>query len=78
LRSGGIYRVTYLDENGVVHESTGREHLEELYNKAKEEKLQQTTDTPFMTEALQGDVGWLGICPAVCMMLDDIFDPPPR
>jgi hypothetical protein len=29
LRSGGISRVTYLDENGVVHESTGRENLEE-------------------------------------------------
>jgi hypothetical protein len=40
LRSGGISRATYLDENGVVHESTGREHLEELYNKANEAKLQ--------------------------------------
>jgi hypothetical protein len=28
LRSGGVSRVTYLDENRVVHESTGREHLE--------------------------------------------------
>jgi hypothetical protein len=30
LRSGGVSRVTYLDENGVIHEFTGREHLEEL------------------------------------------------
>jgi hypothetical protein len=28
LRSGGVYIVTYLEENGVVHESTGRGHLE--------------------------------------------------
>jgi hypothetical protein len=49
LRSGGVSRVTYLDENGVVHESTGREHLEELCNKANESKLQQTYDTPFVT-----------------------------
>jgi hypothetical protein len=75
LRSGGVSRVTYLDENGVVHESTGREHLEELCNKANEAKLQQTADTPFMTGALQEDVGWLGIGPAVCMMLDDTYEP---
>jgi hypothetical protein len=60
LRSGGVSRVTYLDENGVVHESTGREHLEELCNKANEAKLQQTADTPLMTGALQEDVGWAG------------------
>jgi hypothetical protein len=34
---------------GGVHESTGKEHLEELCNKANEEKLQQTAETPFMT-----------------------------
>jgi hypothetical protein len=76
LRSGGVSRVTYLNKNGVVHESTGREHLEELCNKANEAKLQQTADTPFMTGALQEDVGWVGIVPAVCMMLDGIYDPP--
>jgi hypothetical protein len=59
LRSGGVSRVTYLDENGVVHESTGREHLEELCNKANEAKLQQTADTPFITGSLQEDVGWV-------------------
>jgi hypothetical protein len=57
LRSGGVSRVTYLDENGVVHESTGREHLEDLCNKANEAKLLQTADNPFMTGALQEDVG---------------------
>jgi hypothetical protein len=76
LRSGGVSRVTYLDENWVVHESTGREHLEELCNKANEAKLQQISYTPFMTWALQEDVGWVGIGPAVCMMLDGTFDPP--
>jgi hypothetical protein len=40
FRSGGVSGVTYLDENGVVHESTGREHLEELRNKANETTLQ--------------------------------------
>jgi hypothetical protein len=69
---------SYLDENGVVHESTGREHLEELCKKANEEKLQQTTDTPLMTGDLQEDVEWLGIGPAVCMMLDGTYNPPPR
>jgi hypothetical protein len=68
LRSGGVSRVTYLDENDVVHESTGREHLEDLCNKANEVKLQQT--------ALQEDVGWVGIGPAVCMMLDGTYEPP--
>jgi hypothetical protein len=76
LRSGGVSRVTYLDENGVVHESTVREHLEYLYNKANEEKLQQTADTPFMAVALQDDVGWVGIDPYVCMMLDGTYEPP--
>jgi hypothetical protein len=76
LRSGGVSRVTYLDENGVVHESTGREHLEDLCNKANEEKLQQTADTTFTTGALQEDVGWVGIGPAVYMMLDGTYDPP--
>jgi hypothetical protein len=76
LRSGGVSRVTYLDKIGVVHESTGREHLEELCNKANEEKLQQKSDTPFMTGALQEDVGWVGIGPAVCMILDGTYDPP--
>jgi altronate dehydratase len=61
LQSGGISRVTYLDENGVVHESTGREHLEDLCNKANEEKFQETADTPFTTGALHDDVGWVGI-----------------
>jgi hypothetical protein len=74
--SGGVSRVTYLDENGVVHESTGREHIEELCNKANEETLQQTEDTTFMTGALQEDVGWLGIGPSVCMMLDGTYEPP--
>jgi hypothetical protein len=57
LRSGGVSRDTYLDENRVVHESTGRENLEDLCNKANEAKLQQTSDTPFMTGALQEDLG---------------------
>jgi phage-related protein len=73
LRSGGVSRVNYLDENGVVHEYTGREHLEDLCNTAKEEKLQQTADTPFMTGALQDDVGWVGIGPSVCMMQDSTY-----
>jgi hypothetical protein len=76
LRSGGVSRVTYLDENGVVHESTGMEHLEELCNKANEEKLLKTADMPFMTGALQDDVGWLAIGPAVCMMLYGTYEPP--
>jgi hypothetical protein len=76
LRSGGVFRVTYLDENGVVHESTRREHLEDLFNKANEAKLQQTADTPFMTGALQEDVGWVGTGPSVCMMLDGTYEPP--
>jgi hypothetical protein len=57
LRSGGVSRVTYLDENGVVREPTGREHLEELCNKANETKLQQTADNPSTKAALQEDVG---------------------
>jgi hypothetical protein len=58
----------------VVHESTGREHLEDLCNKANEEKLQQTADAPFITGALQEDAGWVG--PSVCMMLDSTYEPP--
>jgi hypothetical protein len=76
LQSGGNSRVTYIDENGVVHEFTRREHLEDLCNKANEAKLQQTADTPFMTGALQEDVGWVGIGPSVCMMLDGTYEPP--
>jgi hypothetical protein len=76
LRSGGVSRVTYLDKNGVIHESTGREHLEELCNNANEATLQQTADLPFTTGALQEDVGWLGIYPAVFMMLDGTDAPP--
>jgi hypothetical protein len=60
----------------MVHESTGREHLEDLCNKANEEKLQQTSDTPFMTGDLQEGMGWVGIGPSVCMMLDGTYDPP--
>jgi hypothetical protein len=75
LRSGGLSRVTYLDKNGVVHESTGRERLENFCNKANEAKLQQTADTPFMTGSFQEDVGWLGIGPSVCMMLDGTYEP---
>jgi hypothetical protein len=60
----------------VVHEPTGSENIEELCNKANEVKLQQAADTNFITGALQEDVGWLGICPSVFMMLDGIYDPP--
>jgi hypothetical protein len=60
----------------VIRESTGREHLEELCKNANEAKLQQTADTPFVTGALQEDVGWLEIGPAVCMMLDGTYDTP--
>jgi hypothetical protein len=76
LRSGGVSRVTYLEENGVFNESTGRENLEDLCNKANEVKLQQTADTPFMTGALQDDMGWVGIGPAVCIMLGGTYAPP--
>jgi hypothetical protein len=55
LRSGDVSRVTYIDENGVVRESTGREHIEELCNKANKAKFQHTSDTTFMTGALQED-----------------------
>jgi hypothetical protein len=48
----------------------------QLFNKANEAKLQQTADTPFMTGALQEDVGWLGIGPSACMMLDGTYEPP--
>jgi hypothetical protein len=41
----------------VIRESTGREHLEELYNNENEAKLQQTVDTPFMTGAIQEEIG---------------------
>jgi hypothetical protein len=60
----------------VVHESTEREHLEELCKNANEAKLQQTADTHFMVGALQEYAGWFGIRPAVCMMLDGTYDPP--
>jgi hypothetical protein len=60
----------------VVHESTGREHLEDLCHNAKQAKLQQTADTPFMTGALEEDAEWVGIGPAVCMMLDGTYEPP--
>jgi hypothetical protein len=60
----------------VVHKSTGRAHLEDLCNKANEAKLQQTADTPFMTGALQEDVGWVGIGPSVCIMLDGTYEHP--
>jgi hypothetical protein len=76
LGSGGVSRVTYLDENGVVHKSTRRGRLKDLCNKANEAKLQQTSDMTFMTGALQEDLGWVGIGPAVCMMLDGTYDPP--
>jgi hypothetical protein len=76
LRSGGVSRVTYLDENGLIHESTGREHLEDMCNKANEAKIQQTAGTPFTTGALQEDVGWVWIGPAVCMMLDGTYETP--
>jgi hypothetical protein len=76
LRSGGVSRVTYLDGNMVVHESTGRENLDDLCKKANEAKLQQTANTLFMKEALQEDVGLLGIGPAVCMTLNGNYDPP--
>jgi hypothetical protein len=76
LRSGGVSRVTYIDENGVVHEPTGKEHLEDMCNKANEAKLQHTAYTPFMTGALQEDVGWVGIGPSLCMMLDGTYEPP--
>jgi hypothetical protein len=78
LRSGGISRVTYLDENGMVHESTGSEHLEDMCNNANEAKLQHTADTPFMTGDLQEDVGWVGKGkgPSVCMMLDGTYKQP--
>jgi hypothetical protein len=76
LRSGGVFRVTYLEENGMVHDSTVMEHLEELCSNANEANLQQKADTPLMTGALQEDVGWLGIGPVVCMMLDGTYDPP--
>jgi homoserine acetyltransferase len=52
LRSGGVSRVTFFDKNGIVHESTGSEHLEDLCNNANEAKLQQTAETPFMAGAL--------------------------
>jgi predicted transcriptional regulator len=52
LQSGGVSRVVYLDENGVLHESTDREHLEELCNNANKAKLQKTVETPFTTGAL--------------------------
>jgi hypothetical protein len=60
----------------VVHESTGRDNLEELCNKANGAKLQQTSDTHFMKGTLEEDMGWLGIGPSVCMMLDGTYEPP--
>jgi hypothetical protein len=60
----------------VIHESTGREHLEELCNNANDAKLQQTSDTPFVTGDLQEDVGWIGIGPPVFMILNRTYDPP--
>jgi hypothetical protein len=49
----------------VIRESTGREHLDELCKKSNEAKLQQSAYTPFMKGALQEDVGWIWIGPAV-------------
>jgi hypothetical protein len=59
----------------VVHESTGREHLEDLCNKSNNAKFKQTEETPFTTGALQEDVVWVGIGPAVCMILDGTYEP---
>jgi hypothetical protein len=76
LRSGGVSRVTFLNDNGIVHECTGREHLEVLCNNGNKEKLQQTAENTFMTVSLQEDVGWIGVGPPVCMMLDGPYEPP--
>jgi hypothetical protein len=60
----------------VIHESTGREHLEELCKNTNKAKLQQTAGTSFTTVSLQEEVGWLGIGPSVCMMLDGTYETP--
>jgi hypothetical protein len=76
LRSGGVSRVTYLDKNGLIHESTGRGHVEGFCNNANDPKNQQTVDTPLMTGALQEGVGWIGIGPSVCLMINGTYNPP--
>jgi hypothetical protein len=39
LQLGGVSRVTYIDEQGILQESMGREHLELLCNSANEDKI---------------------------------------
>jgi hypothetical protein len=71
-----VFSELLICKNGVVHESIGREHLEEMCNKFNESKLQQKADTPFTKGALLEDVVWLWTGPSICMMLDGTYEAP--
>jgi hypothetical protein len=59
-----------------MQESTSQAHLGSLCNEANENKIKQAQGTPFMIPPLSDEVGWLGVGPPVCMMLDGTYETP--
>jgi hypothetical protein len=57
--SGGVYAVTYKNEESLVVGATSKEEMEEVVMKANKQKKCQAQNTPFMQEPLASDVCWL-------------------
>jgi hypothetical protein len=75
LGGSGVSSVSYRLEDGTIKETMDRSSMDQCFIRANEAKIKQAQDTPFMVEPMVSEVGWLGIGPKVCQMLEGTYDP---
>jgi hypothetical protein len=71
-----VSSVSYRLEDGTIKETMDRSSMDQCFIRANEAKIKQAQDTPFMVEPMVSEVGWLGIGPKVCQILEGMYDPP--
>jgi hypothetical protein len=76
LGGSGVASVSYRLDDITIKETMDRSSMEKCFIRENESKIKQAQDTPFLVEPMVSEVGWIGIGPKVCQMLEGAYDPP--
>ena len=77
VNGGGLTSVTVTDDNGIVHEYTEKDDIEQACHNENRAKFSQTRNTPAMTGTLAADLGFDGTSEACKEILCGTYTPPP-
>ena len=78
LRSGGVSVNTTIDEDGQRKDVSDKRQMEAVIMEENKKKFSQTNNSPFMTDPLLHDFGYLGATTSTAEVLAGTYTPSPQ